>query len=301
MDGVSAARSASLIVGRGPPTSGHPAATGCVASAPTCAWLRRLHSASPERLEVAPLSGPLDGPKWPCSKQQREETADQARGQIKPTSESGRPLWGRPAGATASRHSHAPLLGFLHRMHDSCAVAWRRAGVVGGSWDVPGAAPGPFGAGPTAAVAARRAGVRGDAGGLKRPISGALSDVRLLDGDKVGVGGRRRRIAGHAERDNSSNCGDSGDDQGDNRQPYDTPLQVQVSAAAVSWALVLSSSRRPASASVTLLPWLIWPCRMPPPGWHEGRSGGQVGENRARAECPRDRRLDHHPDAHPPE
>src|SRR5947209_5852217 len=55
-------------------------------------WLRRLHSAPPERLDVAPLGGPLDGPNWPRSEQQREETADQGQGQTKPASESARPL-----------------------------------------------------------------------------------------------------------------------------------------------------------------------------------------------------------------
>src|SRR5215831_16642074 len=38
----------------------------------------------------------------------------------------------------------APLLGFLHRMHDSCAVGSRKGRFVGGSWSVPGAAPGLF-------------------------------------------------------------------------------------------------------------------------------------------------------------
>jgi hypothetical protein len=89
-----------------------------------------------------------------------------------------------------------------------------------------------------------------------------LPDVRLLDGDKVGVGvaggvllDMRRAMTAAA----AATAATIKETTVSNRTRR---CRRRFSPAAVSCALVLSSSRRPASACVTLLPWLIWPCRM---------------------------------------
>ena len=76
-------------------------------------------------------------------------------------------------------------------MHDSCAVGWRRGWLVGGSWSVPGAAPGLFCAGRAAAVCCPD----------EQVFDGMLHGWR--DQQLVGISARPRSRRG------SRSCGDS--------------------------------------------------------------------------------------------